>query len=39
MKTFLMTIALLCAVAQGAWAESVTFNVRSWDDKNMQTPP
>ena len=30
-KTFLMTLALLCAVAQGAWAESVTFNVRSWD--------
>ena len=35
-KTFLMTLALLCAVAQGAWAESVTFNVRSWDDKNSK---
>ena len=32
----MMTIALLCAVAQGAWAESVTFNVRSWDDKNSK---
>ena len=31
-----MTIALLCAVAQGAWAESVTFNVRSWDATNKQ---
>ena len=29
-------LALLCAVAQGAWAESVTFNVRSWDDNNKQ---
>ena len=35
-KTFLMTLALLCAVAQGAWAESVTFNVRSWDATNKQ---
>ena len=35
-KSFLMSIALLCAVAQGAWAESVTFNVRSWDDKNSK---
>ena len=31
-----MTIALLCAVAQGAWAESVTFNVRSWDATTKQ---
>lgn len=35
-KIFLLTIALLCAVAQGAWAESVTFRVRSWDDNNKQ---
>ena len=35
-KAFMMTIALLCAVAQGAWAESVTFNVRSWDATNKQ---
>ena len=32
----MMAIALLCAVAQGAWAESVTFNVRSWDATNKQ---
>ena len=32
----MMTIALLCAVAQGAWAESVTFNVRSWDATTKQ---
>lgn len=33
-----MTIALLCALAQGTWAESenVTFNVRSWDATNKQ---
>ena len=35
-KIFLLTIALLCAVAQGAWAESVTFRVRSWDSENKQ---
>ena len=37
-KIFLLTIALLCAVAQGAWAESenVTFNVRYWDTTNKQ---
>ena len=34
-KVFLI-LALLCAVAQGAWSESVTFRVRSWDDKNKQ---
>ena len=34
-KVFLI-LALLCAVAQGAWAESVTFRVRSWDDNNKQ---
>ena len=31
-----MMIALLCTVVQGAWAESVTFNVRSWDDVNKR---
>lgn len=35
-KLFLLTIALVCMVAQRAWAESVTFNVRSWDDKNRK---
>ena len=35
-KLFLLTIALVCMVAQRAWAESVTFNVRSWDDKNSK---
>lgn len=35
-KIFLLTIALLCAVAQGAWAENVTFNVRSWDSDNKE---
>ena len=36
-KNFLLlTVALLCAVAQGAWAESVTFNVRSWDATTKQ---
>ena len=34
-KVFLI-LALLCAVAQGAWSESVTFRVRSWDDVNKQ---
>ena len=34
-KVFLI-LALLCAVVQGAWAESVTFRVRSWDDNNKQ---
>lgn len=34
-KVFLF-FALLCAVVQGAWAESVTFRVRSWDDNNKQ---
>lgn len=28
--------ALLCALAQGAWAESVTFNVRYWVTTNKQ---
>ena len=31
-----MTVALLCALAQGAWAENVTFNVRYWDATNKQ---
>ena len=31
-----MTIALLGALAQGAWAESVSFNVRSWNATNKQ---
>ena len=35
-KLFLLTVALLCAVVQGAWAESVTFNVRSWDATTKQ---
>ena len=35
-KIFLLTIALLCAVAQGAWAESVTFRVRSWNSDNKE---
>jgi hypothetical protein len=36
-KNFLLlTVALLCAVVQGAWAESVTFNVRSWDATTKQ---
>ena len=36
-KNFLLlTIALVCMVAQRAWAESVTFNVRSWDDVNKK---
>ena len=34
-KVFLI-LALLCAVAQGAWSESVTFRVCSWDDVNKQ---
>ena len=34
-KVFLI-LALLCAVVQGAWSESVTFRVRSWDDNNKQ---
>ena len=29
-------MALLCAVVQGAWSESVTFCVRSWDSENKQ---
>ena len=36
-KIFLLTIALLCAVAQGAWAESVTFRVRSWNGSEVVT--
>ena len=37
-KKIFMTIALLCALAQGTWAESenVTFNVRYWDTTNKQ---
>jgi len=37
-KKIFMTIALLCALAQGTWAESenVTFNVRYWDATNKQ---
>ena len=35
-KIFLLTIALLCAVAQGAWAKSVTFRVRSWNSDNKE---
>ena len=27
-KLILMTIALICATAQGAWAEYVTYNRR-----------
>jgi hypothetical protein len=34
-KVFLI-LALLCAVVQGAWSESVTFRVRSWDDNSKQ---
>lgn len=34
-KVFLI-LALLCAVVQGAWSESVTFRVRSWDNVNKQ---
>ncbi len=34
-KVFLFIAALL-AIAQGTWAESVTFNVRSWDETNKQ---
>lgn len=35
-KLVMMTTALLCAFAQGAWAENVTFNVRSWNDANKE---
>ena len=35
-KQLLMVIALLCTIAQGTWAESVTFNVRSWDEANKK---
>ena len=35
-KIFLLTIALVCMVAQRAWAESVTFNVRSWDNNKRK---
>ena len=36
MKKASMIITLLCAMVQGAWAESVTFRVRSWDNVNKQ---
>jgi len=36
MKKISMIITLLCAMAQGVWAESVTFNVRSWDEVNKK---
>ena len=35
-KKVFFILALLCAVAQGAWSESVTFRVCSWDDVNKQ---
>lgn len=35
-KVFLLAFVLFCAVAQGAWAESVTFNVRSWNETSKQ---
>ena len=35
-KLIMMTIALLCALAQEVWAENVTFTVCSWDDANKQ---
>ena len=35
-KIFLLTIALLCAVVQGAWSESVTFRVRSWNSDSKE---
>jgi len=38
-QLILMTIALACATAQGAWAESVTFNVRSWNGSAVVTTP
>ena len=34
-KVFLFIVFLL-AIAQGTWAENVTFNVRSWDETNKQ---
>ena len=36
MRKKLILLALLVGLTQGAWAESVTFNVRSWDDKNSK---
>ena len=33
----MMTIAFVCAVAQGAWAENVTFNVRSWNGTAVES--
>ena len=36
MKKTAMIITLLCAMVQGVWAESVTFNVRSWDEVNKK---
>ena len=35
-KKLLMMIALLCTIVQGAWAESVTFNKRSWDESSKK---
>ncbi len=35
-KLLLSVFALLCAAVQGAWAESVTFQVRSWDEENEE---
>ena len=35
-RKVLFMFALLVGLTQGAWAESVTFNVRSWDDVNKK---
>ena len=35
-KFFLFLTLVLTMVAQGAWGESVTFNVRSWDESNKK---
>jgi hypothetical protein len=35
-KKAMMTLALLCTVVLGAWAEDVTFTVCSWDETNKQ---
>ena len=36
-KTLLLTTALLCAIAQGVWAQTpVTFTEYSWDDTNKK---
>lgn len=36
MKKASMIITLLCAMVQGAWSESVTFRVRSWNSDNKE---